>query len=184
MSRSGPCGLAACARPWGHRRRPRSAACWPHSAQTCSRYVRISLGGSPNPVSSPGVHARDSPFPVLTPRPFQIHWQQLDLCPRRAWPLPISGYWQGSCPETAHHHTQGPFNHDARQEVGLPRDYYDVTLWPSADREGLSQARPPIADPSIAVPPLAMNAGQLQALRDRLQMVVDQEVQASDLSPA
>ena len=131
------------------------------------------------------MHARDSLFPVPTPRPFPVHWQQIDLCPwPPAWPPPISGSRQGSCPETAHHHTQGPFNHDARQEVGLPRDYYDVTLWPSEDREGLSQARPPIADPSIAVPPLAMNAGQLQALRDRLQMVVDQEVQASDLSPA
>jgi hypothetical protein len=32
---------------------------------------------------------------------------------------------------------KGPFNHDARQEVGLPRDWYDVQQWPAELQQGM-----------------------------------------------
>jgi hypothetical protein len=32
---------------------------------------------------------------------------------------------------------KGPFNHEARQEVGLPRDWYDVQQWPAELQQGM-----------------------------------------------
>lgn len=33
--------------------------------------------------------------------------------------------------------TQGPFNHSERNLVGLPRNWYDTSIWPEADKKHL-----------------------------------------------
>ena len=34
-------------------------------------------------------------------------------------------------------HLQGPFNHSERNLVGLPRNWYDTSIWPEADKQHL-----------------------------------------------
>ncbi len=36
---------------------------------------------------------------------------------------------------------KGPFNHASRAEVGMPRDWYDISSWPTHDREAISSSR-------------------------------------------
>ena len=65
------------------------------------------------------------------------------------------GWLNALCPELL----KGPFNHDARREVGLQEDWYDKDQWPSAGHVGPG-----------------MDLCQLQALHRRLEHLLHIEL--------
>ena len=73
--------------------------------------------------------------------------------------------------------TQGPFNHEERQRVGLWRELYDMDLWPSSEREELKGASKRGSYTVVMPLPAATIrcAGQLERLRSRLGQILEME---------
>jgi len=83
----------------------------------------------------------------------------------------------------------GFFNHDARQEVGLPQAWYDLSAWPAEQAEpvcksaGLDPTDPrKRCEPSAPKmsPPMKLDSKELEMLSSRLLQVLDVEVAGSE----
>jgi hypothetical protein len=86
------------------------------------------------------------------------------------------------CPELL----KGPHNHEERENVGLRREWYDVSRWPE-EEEGMREAAEAAitarlgAEGGVAAPAVAppMPDEELRRLRDRLGAVLAAEVAAA-----
>jgi hypothetical protein len=79
---------------------------------------------------------------------------------------------------------QGPFNHEARAEVGLPREWYDMTTWPEQEQSS-SEVPPPLdsmGPEQLEMRPPVLSEAQLQELRARLQFLLETEATAAGSS--
>ena len=77
---------------------------------------------------------------------------------------------------------KGPFNHSARQSVGLPSDWYDETLWDEGIRLQMEDARQRRKNGAVTVAsgnPLASHELDLEEVRDRLSSMLQMEAAMS-----
>lgn len=78
---------------------------------------------------------------------------------------------------------KGPFNHTARQGVGLPHDWYDETVWDEGIRHKMEDARQRRKSSAAIVrssrSPLASHELDLAKVRDRLSSMLEMEVAMS-----
>lgn len=81
-----------------------------------------------------------------------------------------------TCPDLL----RAPFNHDARQKVGLPRDFYDESLWDAASREKIERIRQHRKQHgSLGLPqrePLSLDGDDDALLKSRLELFISQEI--------
>lgn len=67
------------------------------------------------------------------------------------------------CAHPSHPSSQGPFNHVARGQAGLPRSYYDLETWPSDQRARITASAALRSPPTRAATATAGNAASTAA---------------------
>jgi hypothetical protein len=70
---------------------------------------------------------------------------------------------------------KGPYNHAHRQEVGIPRDWYDIQEWPEADKERLLNEKYLTGPSYTPMQESQLSAADLELLRQRLAVFCDVE---------
>jgi hypothetical protein len=70
---------------------------------------------------------------------------------------------------------KGPYNHAHRQDVGIPRDWYDIQEWPEADRAMLLKEKYLIGPSYTPMQESQLSVADLDLLRQRLAVFCDTE---------
>lgn len=70
---------------------------------------------------------------------------------------------------------KGPYNHEHRQEVGIPRDWYDITEWPEADKSMLLREKYLTGPSYTPMHESQLSPADLEQLKQRLEVFCDTE---------
>lgn len=70
---------------------------------------------------------------------------------------------------------KGPYNHEHRQEVGIPRDWYDIQEWPEAQQELLLKEKYLSGPSYTAMRSSQLSHADLELLQHRLAAFCDTE---------
>lgn len=70
---------------------------------------------------------------------------------------------------------RGPYNHAHRQEVGIPRDWYDIKEWPEAHKDLLLREKYLTGPSYTPMQESQLSQDDLGLLRHRLSMFCDTE---------
>lgn len=70
---------------------------------------------------------------------------------------------------------KGPYNHEHRQEVGIPRHWYNIQEWPEADKAMLLSEKYLTGPSYTPMTTSQLTAADLELLQQRLAVFCDKE---------